>query len=244
MEELIKKFLDVCYGDGYGSGSGSGFGDGDGYGCGEGDGYGSGEGDGYGSGSGFGYGYVDGEGDGSGTGDGSGFGYGYGDGSGSGSGYGYGLSTYNGQKIYIIDKTATLIDSVHGQYARGSIVNSDLTLTLCYIARCGNYFAHGATLEEAVRDAEAKALKNEPIGQRIERFKSNYPDVDASVANSDLYKWHNVLTGSCELGRKQFARDHSIDIEHGSMTVREFIVLTKDAFGGQVINQLKAAYNI
>ncbi len=144
----------------------------------------------------------------------------------------------------MVDDTATLFDSVHGQYARGSIVKSDLTLTPCYIARSGDYFAHGETLEEARRDAEAKALQNEPIEQRIERFKTNYPDVDASVRNAELYKWHNVLTGSCEFGRKEFARQHGIDIENGSMTVRDFVELTKDAFGGQVIKQLKEAYKI
>ncbi len=213
-EEIIRRFLSVSSGSGYGSGYGSGSGYGDGSGSGDGDGNGSGPG----------------------SGDGNGYGDGYGDGD--------GLSTYNGQKIYMVDDTVTLIDSVHGQYARGSIVNSDLTLTPCYIARSGDYFSHGETLKEARRDAEAKALRNEPIEQRIERFKTNYPDADATVANDDLYKWHNVLTGSCEFGRKQFAKDHNIDIEHGSMTVKEFIKLTKDAFGGQVIKQLKEAYNI
>ena len=144
----------------------------------------------------------------------------------------------------MVDGIATLIDSVHGQYARGSIVNSDLTLTPCYIARSGDYFAHGETLEEARRDAKDKALRNESIEQRIERFKSNYPDVDASVSNAELYKWHNVLTGSCEFGRKKFARQHDIDIKKGRMTVREFVELTKDAFGGKVIKQLKEAYSI
>ncbi len=226
METLIEKFLAVGQSSGSGSGSGSGYGSsyGDGYGYGYG--YGDGSGSGSGSGSSSGYG------------DGSGYGYGYGDGS------GYGLSSYNGQKIYMVDDTATLIDSVHGQYARGSIVNADLTLTPCYIARNGDCFAHGSTLEEARRDAEAKALRDEPIEQRIERFKRAYPNADDRVANSELYKWHNILTGSCEFGRKQFALEHNIDIENGSMTVREFVKLTKDAFGGQVIEQLKEVYNI
>ena len=216
MEELINKFLALgsCYG--YGNVSGDGDGDGSG------SGYGSGDGDGYGSGDGYGNVYGD----------------GYGD------GYGSGLSTYNGKKVYMIDDTATLIDSVHSQYARGSIINSDLTLTPCFIARSGDYFAHGETLEDAKRDAEAKALKNESIEQRIERFKTAYPDYDAKVSNAELYKWHNVLTGSCDLGRKRFAREHNIDIENGCMTVREFVELTKNAFGGAVIKQLKEAYNI
>ena len=206
MEEIIKRFLSVSDGSGYGSGSG--------------------------------YGYSDG------SGDGSGYGDGYGDGYGSGSGDGDGLSTYNGQNIYIIDDTPTLIDLVHGQFAKGNIVNSDLTLTPCYIARCGDYIAHGSTLEDARRDAGEKALKNEPIEQRIERFKAAYPDIKQNVANAELYKWHNVLTGSCEFGRKAFAKEHDIDIENGCMTVRAFFELTKNAFGGRVIKQLKDAYGV
>ncbi|MBQ0088525.1 MAG: hypothetical protein KBT27_04240 [Prevotellaceae bacterium] len=184
MEDVIKTFLSIGYGDGYGCGSGDGYGDGD------------------------------------------------------------GLTLYNGQNVYVIDDTPTLIDSVHGQYARGSIINEDLTLTPCYIARCGDYFAHGKTLAEAVRDAEGKALENEPIDSRIDRFVATYPNADTVVNNTDLYMWHNVLTGSCEFGRKQFAKDHNIDIEHGSMSVREFIELTKNAFGCDVISQLKSKYNI
>ena len=126
----------------------------------------------------------------------------------------------------------------------GSIVKSDLTLSHCYIARCGDFFAHGKTLFEAVRDAERKALENEPIDSRIDRFVATYPDIDNIVNNVDLYKWHNVLTGSCEFGRRQFAKDHSIDIENGTMTIREFVELTKSAFGGDVISQLKSKYNI
>lgn len=238
MEEIIRRFLAVDYytdysvgsGDAYGSGDGSGYSDGSGYDDETGD--GSGYSDGCGAGSGYGYG--------------SGYSDGYGDDCGNGSCYGAacgaGLSTYNWQKIYVVDTIATLIDSVHGQYAKGSIINSDLTLSPCYIARCGNCFAHGETLEMAKCDAEAKALQYEPIENRIERFKSTYPDMDATVSNAELYKWHNILTGSCEFGRKSFAKEHDIDIDNGSMTVREFIELTKDAFGGGIIKRLKENY--
>lgn len=143
----------------------------------------------------------------------------------------------------MIDDTPTLIESVHGQYAKGKILNIDLTLTHCYVARCRDFFAHGDTLAAAKADAEKKALKDEPIENRIDRFVSTYPDVDKAISNAELYKWHNSLTGSCEFGRKQFAKDHNIDIENGSMTIREFVELTKNAFGGEVIKQLKVRYN-
>ncbi len=267
-DKLIKAFLAVSHGSGYGDGDGSGSGYGSGYGDGSGYGSGYGDGDGDGSGSGYGSGYGDGDGDGDGSGsgygdspgsgsgsgygngygfgdsDGSGYGSGYGDGDGDGDGSGYGLLSIYGRKVYYIDGMATLVDSVHGQYAMGHLVNSDLTLTPCYIARNGDYFAHGDTLQAAVRDAEAKALKNEPVEQRIERFRASYPDADMVISNTELYKWHNILTGSCEAGRQAFAREHCIDVETGSMTVREFIDLTLNAYGGQVIKQLMAAYNI
>ena len=59
-----------------------------------------------------------------------------------------------------------------------------------------------------------------------------------------LYDWHHVLTGSCTAGRNAFIRDHGIDIEHDEVSVREFIRLTKDSYGGDAIEKLAAAYGI
>jgi hypothetical protein len=232
MEEVIKQFLAVGYGDGYGDGdgSGSGYGDGSGVGYGYGYGYGYGSGYGDGDGSGYGYGYGDGSGD--------GYGDGYGDGSGDG------LKSYDGQTVYMIDDVQTLIYSVKGNIAKGAIVNTDLTLTDCYIARVGNFFAHGETLRQAHEDAQAKALQNMPVEERIAKVKQDYPDLDAQIEHSTLFSLHNMLTGSCRMGREQFAKAHDLDPEHGTMSMREFITLTKDAFGGDVIRQLAEEYGI
>ena len=40
------------------------------------------------------------------------------------------------------------------------------------------------------------------------------------------------------MGRQQFAKDHNVDLE-GEMTVEEFITLTKDTFGGDIIRKLE-----
>jgi hypothetical protein len=45
-------------------------------------------------------------------------------------------------------------------------------------------------------------------------------------------------------GRNAFARDHGIDILSDSFTVREFINLTKYAYGRDAIRQLAEAYGI
>ena len=249
LEEKTKAFLTANSGDGDGYGDGYGYGYGDGYGSGYGDGYGSGSGDGDGYGDGYGYGYGSGYGDGYGYGSGDGYGsgsgdgYGYGDGSGdgygsgSGDGSGYGIKSFNGEPIYRIDGVNTLIRSVRGNTAHGAIVNSDLTLTPCYIVKQGNVFAHGETLREAMEALRGKLFKDMPEDERIDTFLRE-TDREKAYPTQYFYDWHHRLTGSCDMGRKQFARDHGVDLEHGIMTLAEFLELTKDAYGGDVIRKV------
>ena len=178
------------------------------------------------------YGYGDGSGSGSGYGSGSGDGYGDGD------GYGSGIKSLNGERIYHIDGVTTIFRSVHGQFAIGAILQSDLTLTPTYIAKVGNFFAHGVTLREAREAAQAKALQNEPIEQRIERFKTKYPDFNVKIPAMELFRWHHILTGSCEQGRRQFAQDKDINLESDKFTVNEFVHITRNAYGGEIIKQI------
>ena len=194
-------------------------------------GYGYGSGSGYGSGYGYGYGY--------------GSGYGDSDGSGScyGSGYGYGIKEINGQRVYMIDDVPTLIDRVRGDYAKGSILRDDLSIQPCYVARVGNSFAHGDTLHQALADATAKELEDQPIEERIARFVAEFPDPDKAVPFKSLYTWHHVLTGSCTMGRDEFTRSHSLDTAK-DYTPRYFIEITAHAYGGQAIRQLAEQYGI
>ena len=248
LENKIRNFLSI--GDGYGSGSVDGYGSGsvDGYGYGYGSGSGSvdgdGDGDGYGYGSGSGSGSGYGSGYGSGSGDGSGYGSGYGSGSGDGYGSGSGmLKEWAGQHVYSIDGVATLIDSVHGNYAKGRILKKDITTEPCFIAKVeGRYFAHGETLRKAMADAMNKAFEDLPEGERIDKFVAEYPDKNIVAKNADLFAWHNRLTGSCEMGRRAFAKEHDIDVENGSMTVDNFIKLTINSYGGKTIKKLKERY--
>lgn len=156
----------------------------------------------------------------------------------SGSGYGSGLKSLNRERIYKIDGVPTLIRNVHTNYALGMIVNEDLTLTLTYIARDGNYFAHGATLRKAVASAQDKAMMDEPEGKRIARFKATFPDFNMKIPAMELFRWHHILTGSCEQGRRAFAYDKNINLESDYFSVNEFILLTKDYYGGEIIKRL------
>ena len=231
VTDEVRRFLAVNTGSG--SGSGSGYGSG----------YGSGSGYGYGYGYGSGNGYGNGDGDGSGDGYGSGYGYGDGDGDGSGDGYGSGdgLQALDGQHVHLIDGVQTVIASVTGNYARGFLVQKDLTLKPCYIAKHGNFFAHGETLKEAVRDAVAKWTKNRPLEERIADFCRLFPTSETTAKCSVFYDWHNILTGSCRMGRDQFVKEHGLDME-ADYTVEYFLKITRSAYGGDVIRELEKRY--
>lgn len=232
----IGRFLSVPTFDG------NGYGVSDGRGFGRGNGVGYGYGNGYGDGRGYSYGYGYGNGDGVGYGRGFGNGVGYGDGRGFGNGYGDGFVSINGEKVHYIDGIPTVIFSVHGDYASAGILQQDFTLKTCYVARAGNEFAHGETLRKAIEDAQDKRTGKFPLKERLAEFKAAFPEWDTPYSNSDLYRWHNVLTGSCRMGRDEFAREHGIDVEGGKMTVREFVSLTSNSYGGDVIASLKELY--
>ena len=193
-------------------------------------GYGYGDGYGSGSGSGDGYGY----------GSGDGYGSGYGDGYGSGDGYG-GLAEINGHKVYLVDDVATIFTSIHGNVAKGFILQSDLTMTPCYIVKNGGTFAHGDDLHRAMAALRDKMFEDMPEEERIAEFIKEHPDKDKAYSNQDLFDWHNRLTGSCMAGRNAFVKDHGLTLD-GETTVTDFIKLTKNAYGGDTIKSLEKAY--
>jgi hypothetical protein len=236
METIkIKEFLAAR--SGYGSGDGYGYGTG--YGSGDGYGYGTGYGDGYGYGTGYGYGSGTGYGSGVGYDDGSGYGYddgsGYGYGTGYGASSGSGIKKYDGEDVHMIDGVQTIITAVHGNIAKGTILQKDLTLTPCFMAKVDGFFAHGETPRAAVEAARDKAFEGLPQEERITAFL-NAIKPNTAYPVMTLYDWHHRLTGSCEAGRKAFAKDHGIDLS-ADMTREAFFELTKDAYGGSVIRE-------
>ena len=189
-------------------------------------GYGYGYGSGSGSGSGYGYGYGDGYGSGSGS--------GYGD----GSGYGYGIKSINGCPVCLIDDIYTVVYQLHGDIAKGAILSGDLSLDPCYVVKRDGVFAHGGTLHEAQEALISKLFDTLPESERIEAFCDEFKNLDAVYPVRTFFEWHHRLTGSCEAGRRAFAKDHALDIENGTMSVWEFLNLTKDAYGGSTIRKV------
>lgn len=245
LEDKIKDFLRIetgsgyGYGDDYGFDSGNGNGDGDGYGFGSGS--GNGNGDGYGSGSGNGHGSGNGSGDGYGSGNGSGLSEGYGFSDGSGYGYCNGsIKKINQYNVYKIDGVSTIVTSIHKNIAKGFILNKDLTLEKCYIAKGQNKFAHGKTMQKAIQSLQEKIFENLDTEEAIEEFRKKFNNTD-KYKGTEFYTWHHILTGSCEMGRNNFVKNHDLKLEN-EFTVKEFINLCKNDFGSEIINELEQYY--
>ena len=245
MEEAVKRFLTVIsnnktdprdelallYEDHDGSGNGIGFGDNFGRGYGDGA-TGSGGGD------------RDGSGDGSGT------GCGFGIGGGSGDAHSHscsvrGIKSINGLEVHKIDFIPTVIYSVHQTrgfyYAKGAFLSTDLSLYPTFVARIGDFFAHGDTLRDAVRAAHKKYVDNRPLEEKLDEFVKAHPDLHKKY--NDLFEWHHILTGSCEAGRRQWCATHGYN-PTDSITIRTFIKKTRNDYGGEIIAELAKRYNI
>lgn len=168
---------------------------------------------------------------------GSSYGYGY------GSGDDLGVKEINGNIVCIIDDIPTIITSVRNNIAKGFIVKNDLQFKPCYIVKENNHFAHGFTLKDAFMSLQEKLYDDSTEEERIEAFMKQFPEYDVKYDNMDLFVYHHVLTGSCRMGREAFMSNKGLSLD-GKTSVRDFVELTKDAYGGDIIKNLPEAYGI
>lgn len=221
LEKQIQDFLKIDYGYGSGFGDGSGFSYGVGFSDGSGD----------GSGNGFGFDSSDGSGDSSGVGS--------DDGSGVGNRFGHsdGVLSINNQKVYLIDGIPTIITKIRNNIVKGFILKDDLTLEPCYVVKTNNMFAHGKDLKEAMKSLQEKIFEDLSEEERIDMFLNEF-EKGKKYKGHIFFDWHNKLTGSCLMGRELFVEENELDLEK-EYTVDEFIELTKDAYGSEIIRKLK-----
>ena len=121
-------------------------------------------------------------------------------------------------------------------------MQSDLTLTPCFIVKEDGVFAHGATLREAFDALQEKLWDTGTEDERLARFREHFPDMGRKYPAADLFIWHHILTGSCKAGREAFCRDKDIDVERDTFTISEFVELTRDAYGGETVAKLIDIY--
>lgn len=174
----------------------------------------------------------------------AGRGSGYGNGDDSGSGYGDGsgnvgcISSINGMHVYNIDGVPTVIAHAKGNIAKGWILENDLTLNPCYIAKQDNMFAHGDTLRDAMEALEEKLFDDMSEGERIGAFLDAVEDGPEYPARL-FFDWHGRLTGSCHLGRETFVKNHGIVLDKDTMTLKRFLELTREDYGGDTIRRIE-----
>lgn len=137
--------------------------------------------------------------------------------------------------------TFNQVKALGGNVAKGAVLQKDLTLKDCWIAKRGNFFAHGDTLHAAVDAVNAKWRENRPLDERIAEFVKTHPSLDEEYG--DLFAWHHTLTGSCEFGRRNWCEEHGYK-PADSITLRTFFEKTKDDYGGDVIRLVAKEYGI
>ena len=88
---------------------------------------------------------------------------------------------------------------------------------------------------------KTKELNKVPVKERINKFKEAFGSLDSEHTGKEFYDWHHILTGSCRMGRDEFCKSHNIDLEK-KYTVRYFIDITKNSYGGDVIKLIEEDY--
>ena len=158
-----------------------------------------------------------------------------------------------------IDNMETYITDIHGDFAKGFISSRTRINkmkfemepnTLCYVCRkripgTDEYlYAHGSTMREAFMYATQKLNEFESFGMKMDKFKATFPEKDVKYKASDLFYWHGAITGSCEFGRREFCKEHGINLAKDEFTINEFfdLVLSGKNFGNEYVEELQKLY--
>lgn len=142
-------------------------------------------------------------------------------------------------EIYI-DGILTHIVQIHNNVAKGYIIAGETKLP-CFIIKEHGTYAHGSTIKEAFKSLHDKLYNLNTEEQRIAEFKNKFPEYTKEYSNTDLFDAHHALTGSCLMGRKVFLLEHNISLDD-KMTIKNFIEITKDSYGTDMIKKLLNAY--
>lgn len=141
----------------------------------------------------------------------------------------------------MIDGVPTILSRIIGNVAKGFIVGPDFLLAPTFVCKQGNTFAHGETLHKAREALLEKLFDDMPTEERIAAFCKEFkPGVKRPAM--EFFSWHHRLTGSCEQGRREFARQHDVDIDSDELTPEEFFDLTRNSYGSGIIRQTEEAF--
>jgi hypothetical protein len=133
---------------------------------------------------------------------------------------------YRGQSIRLknVDGYTMLILSEHaGIYRAAYFAGGDLSgLKRCYVAKIGDYYAHGDTAENAVRDATYKHKRNLDQSQLVAVIKAR-----GTVGFDDF----RLITGACESGLRHGMREAGLDPDAVELPLETVLGAVFGSFG-------------
>lgn len=138
------------------------------------------------------------------------------------------VKTKNGLKIPLYKDTKQLRETIEqNDLYKGEVVNLDLYNRSVY--------KESQALTEPHHNSQ-RLWDDLDIEEKIEMFNKKFNRVE-KYSGEEFYKWHHILTGSCTAGRDNFVRQNNLDLKK-LYTVDEFIKITKDSYGGNIIKKL------
>jgi hypothetical protein len=105
-----------------------------------------------------------------------------------------------------------------------------------FVGRYETAIAHGKTIRKAIEAARNKYFSELDFDGQKERLLAEF-EKKKKLSVKELYRWHGILTGSCEYGRSLFQDEHGLK-DDDELSLDEFVKLTKDSYGGDIIARL------
>ena len=74
--------------------------------------------------------------------------------------------------------------------------------------------------------------------ERLNKFIETHNLTDKYSAK-ELYRWHTLLTLSCQNGKNKFFEEHGYDLDKDEATLPEFFDAVANEYGGEIIQYIK-----
>ena len=153
---------------------------------------------------------------------------------------GINIKLFNNQPVYYIDGRRVIFDQIHGNFAKCTIISIDLTTYKAWLVKDFGFVAFGKTIKEAYNNVKLKSWQTIPLEERIQQFVDTHP-LDKMFPNKELFEWHDILTGSCMVGKYQFCRKQNVDLSKETTTL-DFLNLVKNHYKSDIIQQVLNKY--
>lgn len=112
------------------------------------------------------------------------------------------------------------------QYFKGNLKED----RRCFVAQSGEIYAHGDTLESALRDLRFK----------IAQVNFDLDDLIATIRQRKTVTFNDyrLITGACESGLREGLRSRGIDPDTEELPLKDALELCRNGYGGDVFRRV------